>query len=58
MAGGRGTAFAAVAASKLSPMMKEFPPSHHVAAALLLFGTVATLFWYVLQMLMSLRGND
>jgi FtsH-binding integral membrane protein len=41
-----------------SMIMKEFPPTHHVAAALMLFSTVATLFWYVLQLLMSLRGND
>jgi FtsH-binding integral membrane protein len=41
-----------------SLVMKEFPPTHHVAAALMLFGTVAMLFWYVLQLLMSLRGND
>ena len=40
-----------------SLVMKEFPPTHHVAAALMLFGTVATLFWYVLQMLMSLRSD-
>ena len=32
-----------------------FPPTAHVAAALMLFSTVATLFWYVLQLLMSLR---
>jgi FtsH-binding integral membrane protein len=38
-----------------SVVMKEFPPTHHVAAALMLFSTVATLFWYVLQLLMSLR---
>jgi FtsH-binding integral membrane protein len=38
-----------------SAVMKDFPPTHHVAAALMLFSTVATLFWYVLQLLMSLR---
>ncbi|HZJ66611.1 MAG TPA: Bax inhibitor-1 family protein [Kofleriaceae bacterium] len=38
-----------------SIIMKEFPPTHHVAAALLLFGTVATLFWYVLQFLMEMN---
>jgi FtsH-binding integral membrane protein len=38
-----------------SMVMKDFPPTHHVAAALMLFSTVATLFWYVLQLLMSLR---
>jgi FtsH-binding integral membrane protein len=41
-----------------SMIMREFPPSYHVAAALMLFSTVATLFWYVLQLLMSLRGDD
>ena len=41
-----------------SEVMAHFPPSHHVAAALMLFSTIATLFWYVLQLLMSLRGND
>jgi FtsH-binding integral membrane protein len=41
-----------------SLVMKEFPPTHHVAAALMLFGTVAMLFWYVLQLLMSLRSSD
>jgi FtsH-binding integral membrane protein len=41
-----------------SLVMREFPPSYHVAAALMLFSTIATLFWYVLQLLISLRGND
>jgi FtsH-binding integral membrane protein len=41
-----------------SMIMREFPPSYHVAAALMLFSTVATLFWYVLQLLMSLKSND
>lgn len=41
-----------------SIIMKEFPPTHHVAAALMLFSTIATLFWYVFQLLMSLRGDD
>jgi FtsH-binding integral membrane protein len=40
-----------------SLVMEHFPPTHHVAAALMLFSTVATLFWYVLQLLMSLRRN-
>ncbi len=38
-----------------SLVMSEFPPTAHVAAALMLFSTVATLFWYVLQLLLSLR---
>lgn len=41
-----------------SVIMKEFPPTAYVAAALMLFATIATLFWYVLQLLMSLRSND
>jgi FtsH-binding integral membrane protein len=40
-----------------SLVMEHFPPTHHVAAALMLFSTVATLFWYVLQLLMSLRRD-
>jgi FtsH-binding integral membrane protein len=32
-----------------------FPPQGFVGAALMLFSTIATLFWYVLQLLMSLR---
>lgn len=38
-----------------SLVMSHFPPTSHVAAALMLFSTVATLFWYVLHLLMSLR---
>jgi FtsH-binding integral membrane protein len=41
-----------------SIVMNQFPPQYHVAAALMLFSTIATLFWYVLQLLISLRGND
>lgn len=37
-----------------SLVMQYFPPTMHVAAALMLFSTVATLFWYVLQLVMSL----
>lgn len=40
-----------------STIMKEFPPTAYVAAALMLFSTIATLFWYVLQLLMSLRRD-
>jgi FtsH-binding integral membrane protein len=36
-------------------MMSHFPPTGYVAAALMLFSTVAMLFWYVLQMLMELN---
>jgi FtsH-binding integral membrane protein len=38
-----------------SIVMRDFPPTAHVGAALMLFSTIATLFWYVLQLLMSLR---
>jgi FtsH-binding integral membrane protein len=38
-------------------VMSYFPPSGYVAAALMLFSTIATLFWYVLQLLMSLRSD-
>ena len=38
-----------------SLVMGQFSPTAHVAASLMLFSAVATLFWYVLQLLMSLR---
>jgi FtsH-binding integral membrane protein len=38
-------------------VMKEFPPTAHVSAALMLFSTIATLFWYVLQLLGMLRSD-
>ncbi len=38
-----------------SLVMSYFPPSGYVAASLMLFSTVAMLFWYVLQMLMQLN---
>ncbi|HMG53918.1 MAG TPA: Bax inhibitor-1 family protein [Kofleriaceae bacterium] len=38
-----------------SLIMSHFPPTAYVAAALMLFSTIATLFWYVLQLLMSLN---
>lgn len=40
-----------------SVVMKEFPPTHYVSAALMLFATVATLFWYIIHLLMSLRSD-
>jgi hypothetical protein len=36
-----------------SSVMAYFPPTKHVAAALMLYSTIATLFWYILQILMS-----
>jgi FtsH-binding integral membrane protein len=38
-----------------SMVMSYFPPTAYVAAALMLFSTIATLFWYVLQLLMALN---
>ena len=38
-----------------SMLMAYFHPAQHVAAALMLFSTIATLFFYVLRLLMSLR---
>jgi len=38
-----------------SMVMRDFPPTAYVAAALMLFSTIATLFWYVLRLLMSLN---
>lgn len=40
-----------------SLVMSYFPPTAYVAAALMLFSTIATLFWYVLQLLMSLNDR-
>lgn len=38
-----------------SMVMNYFPPTAFVAASLMLFSTIATLFWYVLQFLMSMN---
>lgn len=38
-----------------SLVMQHFRPTQHVAAALMLFSTIATLFWYVVQLLLSSR---
>jgi FtsH-binding integral membrane protein len=40
-----------------SLVMSYFPPTHYVAAALMLFGTIATLFWYVLSLVASMRDR-
>ncbi|HLL20610.1 MAG TPA: Bax inhibitor-1 family protein [Kofleriaceae bacterium] len=40
-----------------SSVMKDFPPTAHVAAALMLFSAIATLFWYVLQLLLAFRRD-
>jgi FtsH-binding integral membrane protein len=38
-----------------SKVMKHYSINHHVAAALELFASVALLFWYILQILLSAR---
>ncbi len=38
-----------------SLVMSHFPPTAYVSAALMLFSTIATLFWYVLQLMMALN---
>jgi len=40
-----------------SLLMTQFPPTHYVAAALMLFSTVATLFWNVMVFLMKLNSR-
>ena len=38
-----------------SLVMNYFPPTGYVAASLMLFSTIATLFWYVLRLLMEMN---
>jgi FtsH-binding integral membrane protein len=38
-----------------SLVMSHFPPQGYVAASLMLFSTIATLFWYVLRLMMELN---
>jgi FtsH-binding integral membrane protein len=38
-----------------SLVMQYYPPEAHVSAALMLFSTIATLFWYVLQLVMEMN---
>ena len=40
-----------------SLVMGYYRPTMHVAAALSLYSSLATLFWYILQMVMSSRRN-
>jgi FtsH-binding integral membrane protein len=40
-----------------SMVMQHYPPTQHVAASLMLFSTIATLFWYVLRLVMELNRN-
>jgi FtsH-binding integral membrane protein len=40
-----------------SEILHRYPTTHHVAAALALFASLATLFWYVLRLVMALRSR-
>jgi len=40
-----------------STIMAYFPPTKHVAAALMLYASIATLFWYVLSIFLSSRRS-
>lgn len=40
-----------------SSVMRDYPDGFHVAAALALFASVIMLFWYILQLVMSLSGE-
>lgn len=40
-----------------SAIMKDYPPTAHVVAALVLFVTIATMFRAILRILISLRGD-
>lgn len=41
-----------------SNIMHHYNPQQHVAASLALFAAVGLMFWYVLRLLMILRGGD
>ena len=41
-----------------SNVLHHFHPDQHVAASLALFACIATLFWYVLQLVMMFAGDD
>ena len=41
-----------------SNVMHHYRPGQHVAAALALFASVALMFWYVIQLLLSFASND
>jgi FtsH-binding integral membrane protein len=38
-----------------SRVMRDFPPTEHVAAALMLFSTIATMFFHILRIIAALR---
>ena len=41
-----------------SNIIHEYHTGHHVAASLSLFSSVGLLFWYIVQFMMSLSGDD
>mgnify|MGYP003378542796 FL=1 len=41
-----------------SNIMRHYHPNQYVAASLTLFASVALMFWYVLQFVMSLTSRD
>ena len=41
-----------------SNILHHYHPKQHVAASLAIFASVALIFWYILQILMSLAGDD
>jgi FtsH-binding integral membrane protein len=41
-----------------SNILHKYNTSQHVAASLALFSSIALLFWYVLQIVMSLSNRD
>jgi FtsH-binding integral membrane protein len=41
-----------------SLIARTYPTHMHVSAALMLFSSVATMFWYILRILMELQGRD
>ena len=40
-----------------SDVLRHYPTNMHVAAALTLFAAVATLFWYILQLVIMLSSS-
>ncbi len=41
-----------------SNILHHYRPDQHVAASLALFASVALLFWYLLQIVLSLAGEE
>ena len=41
-----------------SNVLHHYPTNAHVAAALVLFSSLATLFWYIIQLVWALQGED